>query len=141
MAKIFNMKIIPWFVVLFVTACEPLIFVNGRVFHEIKPQEMLIGHALLSNKTQLSGVQVTLRPAGNPNVGPGSKVVTDGEGYYKIIGVELRPWWNFHKEWEVVFQKEGYETVIVNLDIKKHKDPDSKLEYQYRVDAFLSQKK
>ena len=141
MIRQFKMNIILWLLPLFVTACDPLIFVNGRALHEEANREVLRGPALLGDKMGLPGVHVALRPAGNVAADAGSKTVTDGEGNYRISGVEHRAWWHFQKEWEVVFEKEGFETVIMKLNKEKHKDPDSTLRYQYRLDALLSRKK
>lgn len=70
----------------------------------------------------LSDVRVALTASDN-RTDPGSNSVTDSKGYYKVIGVEHRPWWAYDKEWDVVFQKEGYETVKVILDKKKIRIP------------------
>jgi hypothetical protein len=120
------------------TACEPLLIVNGHVFREEIQKPTLTEATLSDNKTRLSDVHVTLRPPENPNVTSGLKTITDSKGYYHIIGIEHRGWWKLHKEWEVVFEKEGYETSIISLDQKKDKDSESELRYQYRIDAVLT---
>jgi len=116
--------------------CDPLIRVRGNVDELVTPR--IEGQIADRKEHAIPGVRVVLRAKENPN--RGFKATTNETGSYDISGIitAIKSGWNWSEGWELVFEKEGYETTVVELDPKKHKDTDSNLKWGYRVDAILS---
>ena len=116
--------------------CDPLIRVRGNV-DELVTQR-IEGQVADGKERAVPGVRVVLRAKENPS--RGFKATTNETGSYEISGIitALKSGWNWSEGWELVFEKEGYKTTIVELDPKKHKDSEGNLKWGYRVDTFIS---
>ena len=115
--------------------CDPLIRVRGNV-DELTSQR--IEGQVADGKEPVPGARVVLRAKENPN--RGFKGTTNETGSYEISGIitALKSGWNWSDGWELVFEKEGYKTTVVELDPNKDKDSESNLKWGYRVNAILS---
>ena len=122
------------------TSCDPVIIVTGQAEHDLSATA-LTGQVSANNKRGIPGVKVILRAKENPQ--HGFKAITNDEGAYKISGIitAVKSGWNWSEGWELVFEKEGYETTIIELENKKHKDPEGTMKWRYKVDAVLNLKK
>ena len=116
--------------------CDPLIRVRGNVDELVTRR--IEGQVADGKERAVPGVRAILRAKENPN--RGFKATTNETGSYEISGIitALKSGWNWSEGWELVFEKNGYKTTIVELDPKRHKDPEGNLKWGYRVDAILS---
>lgn len=123
-------------VIFLVTSCDPLIKVSGNVTDDT-PEKVALGQVSSSKKIGLDGVKVRLRPKENPEVG--FKAITNENGAYIVAGIitAVKKGWSWSKGWELVFEKDGFERLVVELDPEKHKDRHGKMKWQYRVDVTM----
>jgi hypothetical protein len=135
-----TLKVVIYVLAVVATGCDPLIKVRGNV-DELLSAESLSGQVAGINQRAVPGVKVVLRAKENSQ--RGFKAFTNEKGAYEISGIitALKSGWNWSEGWEIVFEKEGYETTVVELDPKKHKDAEGNLKWQYRVDVVLSPRK
>jgi hypothetical protein len=108
---------------------------------EVLTTQRIEGQVADKKQRAVPGVRVVLRAKENPS--RGFKVTTNETGAYEISGIitAVKSGWNWSEGWELVFDKDGYETTVVELDPKKNKDPEGNLKWQYRVDVILPSKK
>lgn len=120
------------------TACDPAIRVEGLI-QQGQDSEVLAGRVVSQNSSGVEGVRVILRARENPEAG--FTAMSNADGYYTIGGIitTVRKGWNWSSGWELIVSKEGYKTRVISLDPQKHKAPDSKLIWHYRVNVFLQQ--
>lgn len=118
--------------------CDPVIYVSGHAEYDL-PVTAMTGQVSTISQRGIPGVKVTLRAKENPQ--HGFKTITNDEGAYKINGIitAVKSGWNWSEGWELVFEKEGYETAIIELENKKHKDPEGTMKWRYKVDTILTQ--
>jgi len=116
--------------------CDPLIIVRGHAGQELAGTT-LEGRVASIDKRGISDVQVFLRSKDNPQ--RGFRGATNEYGDYEISGIitAIKTGWNWSGDWEILFEKGGYESIVIDIDPKKHKDSEGDMKWQYRVDVVL----